>query len=78
MTSQEYYVSCILVTDKQTGESANYLQINSVFIMFIRSDHLGSCFLCCWQSTCDFMEIILMILVCQEQKDYGKIVREAT
>ena len=39
-----HYVSRTLVTDKQTGISAKWLQMIFVFIMFIRSDPLGSCF----------------------------------
>ena len=48
-----------------------------VFIMFIGSDHLGSCFLYSWQSICDFMEYILFDFSVSEQKYYGKIVLEA-
>ena len=77
MTSYEYYISCTLVADKQTGTSAECLRMIFVFILFIRSDHLGYCFLYSWQSTCDFMEYILFDFSVFEQKEYGKIILEA-
>ena len=69
MTSYGYYVSCMLVTDKQTTEC---LRMILCFIMFIRSLFYYS-----WQSSWDFMEYILFNFSVFEQKDCGKIVLEA-
>ena len=61
MTSYGHYVSCTLVTDKQTGISAECVQMILVFIIFIRSDHLGSVFFIPGNQLGDFIEYILCL-----------------